>query len=355
MGKTTMILSFVAMLSSSMMLYSAKESGLKAERRQADYQKELIVEEIARVGYNLGLGAIKRDFEAYTTLSKTVDYHGGSYQLTVTGSGRRVKISSKGVYGAKDHTIEGKAQLIYPLPSPLYMHTQTVSAKYNGDIFEISGIDADPYSGLPEPPLADTVAAVVTSQASVRDEMLDELRILQSDNVHGKKASGDIYKGKSAVNLKKLIQESRDNADAVFYGDQNFSENPSFGSSSDPQIIVVEGGDVRLRGNISGYGVLLVQGNVDVGVTGSLTWEGIVIVYGDNGATVDINGNAHISGALVAISEQFGESDADDVIDFRVGGSAVIEYNSEAIMRMEPKLENIKEGKQTKLLSERMF
>jgi hypothetical protein len=69
----------------------------------------------------------------------------------------------------------------------------------------------------------------------------------------------------------------------------------NIGSSSDYRITAVNG-DASL-GPITGYGVLIVRGNL--AMTGNTTWYGLILVIGQGHLTINGSGNGTIRGAIL--------------------------------------------------------
>ncbi len=102
----------------------------------------------------------------------------------------------------------------------------------------------------------------------------------------------------------------------------NYSGTGSWGTSTTPQITQVTG-DAQITGNITGYGVLIVNGTLDV--AGNFTFNGLVIARGGN-VSVQVTGNAGIYGSLLIAPPTASGS---TVLDVR--GNAHIGYNSCAL------------------------
>ena len=102
----------------------------------------------------------------------------------------------------------------------------------------------------------------------------------------------------------------------------NYSGNGNWGTSSTPRITRVTG-DAQIQGSIDGYGVLIVDGALDI--AGNFTFHGLVIARGN--VQVQITGNAGIYGSLL-----IKESTAQDAAyELDVRGNAHIQYDSCAL------------------------
>jgi hypothetical protein len=98
----------------------------------------------------------------------------------------------------------------------------------------------------------------------------------------------------------------------------SYSSGP-WGTAATPRITRING-NAQLSGNIEGYGVLIVDGVLDI--AGTFTFNGLVIARGD--IQVQISGNAGIYGSLM-----LGESlTYDPLAELDVRGNATIRFNS---------------------------
>ena len=102
----------------------------------------------------------------------------------------------------------------------------------------------------------------------------------------------------------------------------NYSSNDIWGTSASPRITRITG-NAGIQGTIEGYGVLIVEGNLEV--AGNFTFHGLVIALGD--AQVQVTGNAGFYGSLL-----IGESTTQDAgFELDVRGNATIRYDSCAL------------------------
>ncbi len=92
--------------------------------------------------------------------------------------------------------------------------------------------------------------------------------------------------------------------------------SPTFGSLNSP-IVMHFDSSIDIRGNVTGYGILVVDGGLTV--SGSLAWTGLVLVNGTTQFT-NINGNSTIMGALTTTD-----------LNLNVNGSASVSYSSQAL------------------------
>ncbi len=111
-------------------------------------------------------------------------------------------------------------------------------------------------------------------------------------------------------------------ATVTYSGNKSFSGNTSLGTKANPQIIYV-GGDLTISGNISGYGVFIVKGNININgnvnitaedpngsnlglyAKGNINANGNVTIHAQilSSADINLNGNCKIYGSMTSNAE----------------------------------------------------
>lgn len=103
-------------------------------------------------------------------------------------------------------------------------------------------------------------------------------------------------------NPADFMDEYREAADSI-YNQTNISGNRNFGSPTRPSIIFCESladtnYKVKFAGNVTGYGILAIRGNLEI--SGTFNWYGLVIVFGEaNTVTFGGTGTPSIVGGLI--------------------------------------------------------
>ena len=143
-----------------------------------------------------------------------------------------------------------------------------------------------------------------------------------------------------AVNLTELFDYYQTVADMSLTGGA-FSD-VNWGTEADPVIVYVEG-DMYLKGNSVGYGILAIRGNLRMAE--SPTWYGLVIVQADSTGTQDIRieNTSKINGAIITDSP---------ASNLRITDSVVIQYSSEALDMVQSDLESTGGFASTKIITE---
>ncbi len=100
--------------------------------------------------------------------------------------------------------------------------------------------------------------------------------------------------------LEALVQNITDSADLVLNGTVTQSSLPAGMTSSNPMTIVVKG-DLTVHGNYSGYGLLVVTGNLSYDPDAS--WRGIILVIGKGTFNVPLNGSGGILQGAILVAQ----------------------------------------------------
>lgn len=200
------------------------------------------------------------------------------------------------------------------LPGSLAQNTET---NFSGDTFTINGNDR--CNRAPSvPAIAVTDPALVTeiTNNTISDGGLSSD---QFDNVIGPGGTHSVRT--TAPPEKTVLQYGTDYLDLTHttLPGATYGGNDTWGDSSSPRITYITG-DARIAGTIRGYGVLILDGALQV--SGNFTFEGLVIMRG--AGEIRATGNARIYGAVL-IAESTSQ-DADSELDIR--GNVNVQYDS---------------------------
>lgn len=196
----------------------------------------------------------------------------------------------------------------------------TTETNFSGTSFSINGNDncnvSAPVPGIvvTDPALATEITNDTTSDGGLASN--------QMGNVTGAGGSPSVA---IVQPLSMTVSQMADSYLALSHVDLsggNYSGNEDWGTSSTPRITRITG-NAQIQGIVEGYGVLIVDGTLDV--AGSFNFHGLVIARGD--VQVQVTGNAGIYGSLL-IAESTG-LDAGYELDVR--GNAHIRYDSCAL------------------------
>ena len=231
-----------------------------------------------------------------TLVAHSEDFAGGTFAVTfptatpIDPLSAKIVARSTGSIGASAHTVESQLRKTYDLADG------AISLRGNGSqvVFGTgavlaSGRDHDPATGAPNtaakarPALtAGDVALLGLINGAASTLPPDSL---ESDGGTATSAVSEYLPG-SAINqmVGSLCGQANATLSTVPPTGALILENRSWGSRSAPELHCIDGlvdpGDgVTLAGSTSGNGILIVK-NADLIVTGSLRWEGLIIVTG---------------------------------------------------------------------------
>ncbi|MDZ4699758.1 MAG: hypothetical protein SH809_08650 [Rhodothermales bacterium] len=317
MGKGLLIVLAGFIASALIVNQSSQQSTHTTSSVVSAYENELLARQIATSAINLGVAEAKRDFSNAEMISY-VDHAflGGHFDLTATPlAGGEILLRATGISGDKGYEITATLRSIVApgtVEAAILIDAPYAEISFNGDSFVDSGIDTTPPSmGGPYAGSSVAVHGVRTTLSSVKDLVEGAISHKQEDQIVGIGGELDVTYGPFALNLDSLRTEVLSRADAVFPGGI-FNGNRTYGSPTEPQYIVVSG-DATFNGTVAGYGVLLIEGDMQV-LSGTFGWEGIVMARAGDSADLHITykGTATIYGALILQVPSFaGDNEAD--------------------------------------------
>lgn len=234
----------------------------------------------------------------------------GVPEIVVTAEGRR------GV-GQKIVTVEGVKFPLPPIPGSVYTEGPMTFA---GNSFYIDGHDhyatapydtvtnSTPLPGIASPNNATSIAGNLSSQ--------------QTNNVEGSGSDPSVQTSNVDLDLQAMADAWSDVADLTYNGSLNNPSTSGWGDLTSLKIVHVRG-DLSLQGNNSGAGVLVIDGNFQMG--GTFNYNGVILCLGD----VDVvgGGNAkNVVGCLMVQGTVTGSTN--------VNGNVKLLYSSEMISKL---------------------
>jgi hypothetical protein len=340
MGKAILIMSVAAFVGGTAFIYGLQEGSMATEKRTITYEEQVLAREIARAAANMARGDVKRDFTWQDGYSN-VQYQGGLYTVTVANTSNEVIVNALGEYGASRYEIRTTMAKV-GMGGAIVVDAQGADVNYSGTSFTITGMDTAPGSTEPGSGPGPHTHGIAPTEEGVTEQFKDELDDNQAENVSGVGGTPDIVTAPSRMDLDALKAYLKENADRTFDGSTTFNGNDTYGSPSDPEIVVVSG-DAKFNGNVSGHGVLLVEGDISF-MSGNFKWTGLVFVSTPGGEPmaydVDFSGNAQIHGGVLL------QSDSDSGVDlsFDIKGNSGIYYSSEALDMAKEKVPMIEDA-----------
>lgn len=199
-----------------------------------------------------------------------------------------------------------------------------IETQFSGNSFSINGTDRCSQ--------APSVPGISVSDPDLITEIVNEnlldggLDSDQMDNVTGTGGSPSVrVTSQSSAMVTDLANAFLAQSPTELSGG-NYSSNENWGTSSSPRITRING-DAQIQGTIEGYGVLIVDGALDI--SGNFTFNGLVIARGD--IEVQFTGNAGIFGSVLLAES----TTSDPTIELDVRGNANIRYDSCALAAAE--------------------
>jgi hypothetical protein len=151
----------------------------------------------------------------------------------------------------------------------------TIETNFDGEAFTINGTDR--CGQEPE------ISAISVTDPDLKDEIIDGgdgssgLSSGQEDNVTGLGDEPSIIAiGDPSTSVEDLAIALLAEPGVVEEGGGNFVGNKELGTQGSPQITHITG-HATIGGNLTGYGVIIVDGNVDI--QGNLEFEGIILAH----------------------------------------------------------------------------
>ena len=247
---------------------------------------------------------------------RSENFAGGAFAATFESSvlsgllSATIVVRSTGTIGSSAHTVKAQLRKAYDLADgALGLRGNGSQVVLSGGAILVSGLDHDPVSGN-----IDSTAKPRTAVTTGDDSLLGLVNVAASGLPAGSLESGagnpasatSEYLPAAALSqlASSLCGQATANVSTVPVTGALVYEDQTWGTRANPELRCIDGlsepGDgVTLAGVINGSGILIVR-NADLIVTGSLRWEGLVIVSGtDVGLKVTGSGSKEILGALI--------------------------------------------------------
>jgi hypothetical protein len=255
-----------------------------------------------------------------------------------------VTIRSTGAVGRSAYTVEARVTKLYDLSdAPIGLRGKKAGAKFIGDSFQVDGRDYDPLTGE----LVRGAGAqfgISVPDGTLREQVLAELTDEQKKQVVGKGETTPSVEQSDVLSsdaIAQLANELCSAPDAVVEnippsGTLSVSGTTTWGTRTDPQLRCINGlvgaGDkIEIGGTFAGVGVLVVR-NADLVAIGSLRWEGLILVTGNNvGFRVEGGGDKDLFGSLL-VNETSAES-GEGTEEIQLQGVIRVRYSSSALQR----------------------
>ena len=255
---------------------------------------------VADAGIEWSKDEIRKNFSHPPILpSRAQSFSSGNFSVSflsptaVTSLVARIVVRSTGAVGSSSQVVQAQVTKTYDLADgAVSLRGSANRVNFAGNPLLISGVDYDPATGQ----------AVAGSKArpaiSVPDEILQGLveQGLSENQQSGNVGSGggtsaiaesDFIPASAVVRFADGLCSSAQAVTAFVPSDgMLLLAGQTWGTRTSPQLRCIEGlagpGDsVNLGGGVTGAGILVVR-NADLIVSGSLQWEGLIVVTGSN-------------------------------------------------------------------------
>jgi hypothetical protein len=234
----------------------------------------------------------------------------GVPEIVVTAEGQ------KGV-GQKIVTVEAVKYPLPPVPGSVYTEG---AMNFAGNSFYIDGHDHNPTAPFDTIPNAATLPGIATPNDPTA--IANNLSAQQADNVEGTGADPSVRPSNVNLDLQAMANAWSQAADITYNGNLNNPSTSGWGDVNNLKIVHVTG-DLKVAGNNSGAGVLIVDGSFEM--DGTFSWSGVIICLHD----VDIKGGGNaknVVGALMVQGTLTGTSN--------VNGNVKLMYSSAMIAKL---------------------
>lgn len=221
---------------------------------------------------------------------------------------------------------EAEPSLIPDLPAALAIASAQASGAFNGDNFTISGQNHTA-EGSPAGS-GSNVNGILTTTTAGKQGILNGLQAFQQDNITGSGAAPDVVTGSLAFDAQALIDSVLNKVDQTIPA----GASGTYGSMAEPVVVHAPQG-IQSSGTISGYGILLVDGPLQV--SGTMAWTGLVIQRGMStvGPATSVSTSLTITGGMLVVNEgPFGAS-------LQVSNELIIRASAEALQILRDNLE----------------
>ena len=255
---------------------------------------------VAEAGIEWSKDEIRKNFSHPPIVpSRAQSFSSGNFSVSflsptaVTSLVARIVVRSTGAVGSSSQVVQAQVTKTYDLADgAVSLRGSANRVNFAGNPLLISGVDYDPATGQ----------AVAGSKArpaiSVPDEILQGLveQGLSENQQSGNVGSGggtsaitesDFIPASAVVRFADGLCSSAQAVTALVPSDgMLLLAGQTWGTRTSPQLRCIEGlagpGDsVNLGGGVTGAGILVVR-NADLIVSGSLQWEGLIVVTGSN-------------------------------------------------------------------------
>jgi hypothetical protein len=250
----------------------------------------------------------------------------GQCTLRVTDCGQdSVRITSQGRYQSGTHTSVVRVALASIFPkaeAALAIYGDSVSFDNSGKAFSIDGRDyrSDGTTLGTGQPLWG-MGVYYPKQITQLTTTLTAGKV--ASNVNGKSGTPSVGQFMTTETIIALRDLAKGLA-TITLSSGKYTGNTVFGTLAAPEVVYVPG-DIQFGGNVSGAGILVVDGNIEA--KGTFTWKGIVIALS---STADISlggsGTPNFLGTTYV-----GSTAASHITNVHINGNPYVRYSADVL------------------------
>lgn len=322
MGRASLIMVMALGLVFGIIGFNMRESTTLLVTAETGYAKYAMARNLARMAVHTTLRAYDRNL---SPIPSAGSFNGGTYSVISKESGDTLWLTTKGVYA--DSTYSMKVKLLRTTkPFPGVNAAIGIRATPVG--FSLAGkaqVDGRNYDSTGTKLIGGgDMGGVATMNSSDSTAVKNE----GGANILG---NPPVKVDTSTIDPLPFLNEYKSNADYV-YNKGGVYNSVTWGSWASPAIVYCNAGDdttfnIKFTGDVVGYGILVVRGNVQF--NGNFSFYGLVVVDGFNTVVqMGAAGTPQVVGGVI-IAGNAGAS----VTLKGTGTTGKVKYSSEALMK----------------------
>jgi hypothetical protein len=349
MGNSALIIVAATVLSGILIFANAQRISTESNLAQTQQQEDILARDLALTGHNLALAEMLSSTGGLSGSlsygSTPMPYSGGSFVVDgyTIGANNLVDLRVVGIYGDAQHLIHSRYRMRQDLPA-WYIDTANLTISVN-DSARINGgpdnkelwlgtSELERLNGIPElnglidlGHMTDEINDALQNaddglpgnitEVTVKDDMESINETLPDIDA----ASNDSWLQEFYYTTLDAMTLDGSTPDAFFPGSMQFGPsdpgeeiegeggvNPyafNFGTSANTAIVRIKGNaTIRAGAELTGYGILIVEGNLVVEPGAVLDWDGFVYLRPtDSYSQTRLEGLVDIRGSLLAYQE----------------------------------------------------
>ncbi|HZW39448.1 MAG TPA: hypothetical protein VFF33_09130 [Ignavibacteriaceae bacterium] len=317
MGKGTLILALGVSILTSILIMNISANNDKAFSSTLDFYETTQSRLIANSGVEIYLEKLRRNKTLSGNFFDNIIMN-GRYDIYIYGPDSLMTIKSVGKYRQKVHntivTASRSKITMPPINSAIYVSSTNVNLDLNGNM-TIDGNDHDMNGNIVT---GTSLPGIGVDNASDSAYVINTLKPKIANDIVGAGGTPSVSTFADATDWKKLTENLIFAAD-ISLATGTYTTGTVLGTASEPKITYCSG-DVHLSGDAYGYGIMIVNGNLEL--SGNFTFRGIVITYGQSTIETRTIGNAGIYGSSIFVGQN---------VSIQAAGNAKFLYSKSAI------------------------